>query len=148
MDAQSSARFSNGAPIHAAIIFDVFFRKATRYVKIFCRNLSSKVFDASWIVESAEQALSRGVAIYVVSQTVAEDSVFKTWLESKSDKVTFIQNASESKPIANMLSCNFAVMDGIAYRYEGNAQEINAVACMNDRSVSAKLDDLFFKVSA
>jgi hypothetical protein len=138
----SSDRFSNGAPIHAAIIFDVFFRHAKRSVKIFCQNLAENVFSCPLILKSAKEAVARGVSISVITQKKADETVFSEWLKSLPN-VFFIENASKKDPRIRMLNSNFAVMDSTAYRYEENAAKIHAVACMNDRNTARKLEGLF-----
>lgn len=140
---KSPRKFGNGAPIHAAIIFESFFRNASRSVKIFCKNLDREVFGRQWLFEAAKAAFARGVNISVIVKKEPEQSEFKTWLESvrETPAVSFCL-LKNSPAKSSDLECNFATMDSIAYRFEPNEDEITAVACMNDPDAAGRLDAL------
>ena len=145
---KSSKVFQNGMPVHAAIIFETFFRHAKKAVKIFCRNLSRDVFDEPWLLEAAQKAvLERGVSLSVFVKEQPDQSSFLNWLRRNEGHpaVVFASNVSD-EPSAHK-QFNFATMDGRAYRFEPNENEVAACACMNDRETTMLLDNFFSRLS-
>lgn len=146
---KSPRKFGNGAPIHAAIIFESFFRHATHSVKIFCKTLDEKVFGRKWLCDAAEAAFMRGVNISVIVKEEPEESTFKEWLESVciTPAVSFC-SLKGNLGKAEGVDCNFATMDSIAYRFEPNENKIVAVACMNDPDAAERLDVFHAQIAA
>ncbi len=138
----SNEIFENGMPLHAAIIFDAFFRHATKSVKIFCRNLSAEVFKEKWLLDSAKCALhKRGISISVLVKDQPQESEFRTWLQDNDSHPALVYRRRVGETNARaQVPFNFAVMDGKAYRFEPNEIDVVASACMNDPKISSDLE--------
>lgn len=134
---------SNSQPAHAAILFEIFFKYSTQYVRIFCRRLSHQVFDTANLVHEAEKALKRNVEISVmVQEDPPESSAFLDLLRSKGAKVC--QAPEDSRNV----DFNFAVMDGRAIRTEYDRDNCRAQAKMNAPEVGSLLSAAFQNLAA
>ena len=90
---------------------------------------------------SARAAIERGIRIHIVTQERPESESFIALLREK--RALDPQNVTLRIIKDSDLLINFAVVDNKRYRYEKNHQKLEAVACMNDPSVSEALADLF-----
>ena len=134
MQAKSSALLSNGAPEHAAALFECFFVTATQRVTIFCQNLNPLVFGRFEVIAAAIGAVSRSVKLDIVCQMEPDlPSQFRDAI-SKGAEILVMGIAFKE---------NFAVMDGCAFRYEDDSSKVNAVASMNRPEICARLLTVF-----
>ena len=139
---RSSNPVSNGKPEHAAVLFELFFRHAQKFVKIFWQKLDERVFDQPQVIEAAADALKRGVAIDIIVQGEPDAKKFMHRmrpLDQESEKMEIIEDANSKISAARRMKANFAVMDGRAYRIEPDASELKASACMNNPGIAAEL---------
>lgn len=127
---------SNGMPEHAAILYECFFAKAQKEVKIFCENLKNSVFGKSEVVENARLAMRRGVEFKILTRKQPEDGPFFVLAHSV---VGTLRLLGERVPA----NSNFAVVDGKRYRFEPDPTVYRAVACMNAPEISKKLSEFF-----
>lgn len=145
--ARSSAVIGNGQHAHAAILFEAFFKHATKTVKIFCRNLDPQVFDSPEVIEAAVDMLKQGRALdIIIQEKPLRDSKFLKRIRSlkvEEIRLEVHENASADSEIVRSRAENFAVMDDSAYRFEPDRKEPKAVACMNDPALSNQLIDAF-----
>jgi hypothetical protein len=136
-DMQSPEVFSNGRPEHAVIILETFCKYARERVVVFCQRLSQRTYGGSGLINVADAALRRGVAISLVTQEAPESQGFidaaKRW---KDEALPISLSRAQDTP---SLKVNFAVMDQKAYRFEGNRNVPEAIACMNDPETSKSL---------
>jgi len=144
----STELISNGAPLHAAILYEKFFQHAKASVVIFCKKLASEVFTEPLILSQAERALARGVSIRVVTQDEEVDkNIFSEWIKEKAntdERVSCLSGQHVAK--IRDIEANFTVMDGRAYRLEKERGEIKATACVNDPVLAEKLTAIFEKI--
>jgi len=125
---KSNFIISNGAPSHAAALFATMFRYAIRNVQIFSKCLKNEVFDDIELCENFKNAIDRGVKVEIIIQDSSPDeSKFLDTIKGI-DKSDILYKSLKH----NDLSCNFAIMDDSAYRYEPSRNEICAEACAND----------------
>lgn len=138
MKSKSSALVSNGAPEHAAALFECFFMNATRSVTIFCRNLSPAVFGRPEVIAAAVGAVSRDVKLDIVCQEepVSPSKFRETVSKTSPNSIRVFPNLEDFKE-------NFAIMDGCAFRYEDDSSKVNAVASMNRPDLCARLLTIF-----
>jgi hypothetical protein len=141
-DSQSSFVVTNGSDEHAALIFDLFFRKARGRVNIFCRNLKAKVFDQLFVIDAAKNALEKGVIITVVTQEPPES---KKFIELTNTCPTLRIDVAKSD-VAKNCKYNFSVLDGMALRFEPNREEVRAFASMYSPSQALQLEAIFDKI--
>jgi len=143
MTSRSSKPVSNGKPEHAAVLFELFFKNASNYVKIFCHNLDARVFDCPEVIEAAADAAKRGIAIDIIVQNQPQSTKFLQRLEAldkkESIRLDLVKNAGVSNAKLNGLEVNFAVMDGYAYRIEPDSSKLEAFACMNHPATGNQL---------
>lgn len=146
-ETRSDAVFTNGRPEHAAIIFEAFLKHAKKRVVMFCKNLSNKVFGLPGMVERFEAAHLKGIKIAVITQEDPEckelAAKLRVWESEDPKKCTFKPNSPFSG-----VDANFAVMDGVAYRFEPNKGDIAAHACMFNPRMASMLEDTFFRFEA
>jgi hypothetical protein len=140
--------FSNGRAEHAAIIYETFLKFAKTRVRIFCRNLSSKVFQTP-LIERMEMALLNSVKIDIIIQEAPESTALITasnlW---KNQGLPFqILQAKPTTKAAKMIEY-FATLDGMAYRFESNNESHMAYACFFNTSLTKQLDDVFLRFQA
>lgn len=126
-DTKSDDVISNGTPDHAALLFELFFRKAKERVAIFCRNLAQDVFGRDFVIEAARDALVRGVRIQILVQDEQPQSQAFSALSAQFQKLA-ITHARSSK--VREIGSNFAVMDSVALRFEPKRDQCVASACM------------------
>src|SRR5438105_3703709 len=87
MRLQSGEVIANSIPLHAAIIFEVFFKHAKDHVRIFCKNLNNQVFGKDFVVNSAREAVLRGVQIWILIQdSQPQDGPFMNLIEEIKQK--------------------------------------------------------------
>ena len=138
MQAKSSALLSNGAPEHAAALFECFFVTATQRVTIFCQNLNPLVFGRFEVIAAAIGAVSRSVKLDIVCQMEPDlPSQFRDAISKVAP------GAIRVMPNLSAFKENFAVMDGCAFRYEDDSSKVNAVASMNRPEICARLLTVF-----
>jgi len=138
-DTNSSAIISNGTQEHAALLFELFFRKATDRVVIFCEKLSEAIFDQGIVVEAAVQALNLGRRISIISQSRPESQKFIE-LAKKFSNLEIVTATNEE---VKNLEVNFAVVDHRAYRFEPRRGDCKAQARMFDVPGAIQLLDTF-----
>lgn len=127
MRLKSTSWISNAEPTHAAILLETFFRHAQSHVRIFCEQLSSKVFNSPSLVDAAKWALNRGAKISVLYQKEQpEESDLLTELQKSHSLVMRVCTDGQDNPD------NFAVMDEQAYRLEPDRHKCEAKAIMFD----------------
>jgi hypothetical protein len=141
----SSMQVLNGKPEHAAVLFELFFKNAQRFIKIFCHRLDKRVFDRPEVIEAAADAAKRGVAIDIIVQSKSESLRFLNRLKTLDIKESIRMELTENvdKPLVSQLEVNFAVMDDRAYRLEPDLRELKATACMNDTTTARQLAKSF-----
>lgn len=138
MDSGSEEAISNGQPIHAAAIYDLFFERAKYSVDIFCKDLSRDVFGLKWVTEAFRKALERGVTIRLLIQEELPEQ--KNILDKI--KLPGLQVRYGDDNIKGF-KFNFSVMDNRAYRYESDKQQCKAIAQLNDNKNSDTLNRTF-----
>jgi hypothetical protein len=144
---ESSEVFSNGKPEHALIIFETFLKHAKKGVLFFCRNLNPQVFKES-LIEPMYLALVRGIRVEILTQETPSDPSFLAAVERwKSSHLPVSFNVVNHREVAAIKS-NFTVMDGKAYRFEADRDEMSAVACMNDPKTATSLMSFFSKIKS
>lgn len=148
MAAGSAEFIQNGQHRHAAILMESFFNHALTSVKILCLNLDKTVFDRPEVIEAAENALKRKVAIEIIVQdeiqagSQFEQKITGVWKE-KCYPVTIRSNAKSIISELYSIKVNFAVMDDKAIRYEEDSSDLKAIACMNNPQIAASLNRAF-----
>jgi hypothetical protein len=140
--------FSNGRAEHATIIYETFLKFAKTRVRIFCHNLSSKVFQKP-LIERMEMALLNGVKIDIITQEVPESAELvkasEGWKEQNLP-IQILQAKPDTK--AAKMNENFATLDGKAYRFESNRENHAAYACFFNLGLTKQLDDVFLRFQA
>lgn len=133
----SSETFPNANFSHASIILKEFIKNAKISVDIFCRSLSSSVYDDEELINIVRTAISRGVKVRVLIQkNVPESEKFKNILKTGS----LFSVTSEDKEKAN-----FCVVDKKMYRYERDRESRTATACVNDPEIANVFSNWFSK---
>ncbi len=135
---KSSKLISNGMPEHAAILFEEFFKNATKCVRIFSRKLDKTVFDSETLVKAAKAAIGKGINIDVlIQENKADESGFSKLLEEKKIPIKNVKQELSD------FESNFIVMDDYAFRFEPDRTKFKATACMNMPSTATMLIKLF-----
>jgi hypothetical protein len=141
-DSQSSFVITNGSDEHAALILDLFFRRAKERINILCRNLKATVFDQAFVLDAAKSALNRGVIVTVVVQ---EQPDGKKFLElTKAYPTLRISNAQSD--VAKQCKYNFSTLDGVALRFEPDREHVKAFASMYSPGQALQLEAIFDKI--
>jgi hypothetical protein len=143
-DSNSNAVISNGTQEHAALLFELFFRKATDRVVIFCEKLSKAVFDKSFVVDAASQALSSGRRISIITQLPPESERFNDLTKQFSN----LEIVTATNPFVKSLEVNFAVVDHRAFRFEPKRGDCKAQASMFDVPGAVRLLDTFQRLKS
>jgi hypothetical protein len=140
MRLRSPQIISNSEPIHAAILFDVFFKNAVQHVKIFCKSLRQDVFAHEFVLASAIDAVARHVNISILLQDAHPDRTpFSDWA-CRENGVMLLR--TDSQLIRNA-DFNFTSMDDFAYRFEEHRNLVRATASMNLPKVAKVFADKF-----
>jgi len=145
-ETESKTQFSNGAPAHAAVIFEAMLQYAKESVKIFCKELLGEVFGCPRVIMALKGAIERGVCVQVLTQHAPNKSQFLEILKSEMTNGRKSRIATTNNPKLKSHKVNFAVMDEKAFRYEDDASEISAFACANNPSASKGLSEDFDKI--
>lgn len=150
MEMGSDEIISNGQDAHASALFECFFAYARKTVKILCLDLRPDVFDTPEVIGAATDALNRGVVIEVLVQnTPPEKSRFRALL-GNADRDTCnrlsVEVDANRSPLIASCKANFAVMDGVAFRYEPDSSVCKASASMNMPQIAQKLTTAFFRL--
>lgn len=136
LELKINQEISNGFPEHAAILFEQFFKHSQKHVRIFCKNLSASVFDMPHVIETAANALRRGVQIEVLIQDEQPEAQgFRYLAESHPGLALFKCKDDSFKHVGY----NFTVMDDRAYRFESDRKSIKAIANMFDQKIAFAL---------
>jgi len=130
----------NGWSEHVAILFEQLFMRATDDVKVFCRNLSRKVFSEPKVLQAARMAIKNGVKIDVIVRETAESEEFLELLQGAGN--VSIRMASERNKQERR---SFAVVDDFAIRVDGIIGEPKAV--INNKSVALAYIKAFTRVA-
>jgi hypothetical protein len=143
-----SAEIQNSFPEHAAVLYEQFFKHARSQIRIFCRNLSARVFAFDFVVEAAGKALKDGVRFEILLQDDRpEDSPFVKLI--KGHPSVFI--ATVNSATAKESKINFSVMDNQAFRFEDDRERVTAVANMAEPTTAGvlirKFEELQLKCS-
>lgn len=129
----SEQTIENDSASHAKIIISEFIAAAHKEVYIFCRKLSSDIWEAPNVMRCISEALSRGVIFNVMVQdSNPECSRLKSVFSEYKTKILYSKDYES-------LTCNFLVSDDKAYRYEKNNGERKGIACANDSSIATLL---------
>ena len=131
---------SNGMPEHAAVLFEMFFKHASSRVRIFCQNLSAKVFNEATVVEAAKHALKKNVKIEIIVQNDPPDQ--SSFLEFIKNNQAISIRKIKIDTLKN-IDVNFSVMDDRAYRFEPKRNDIAANANMNLPEIASLLINKF-----
>lgn len=129
--------FPNANFSHASIILKEFIKNSKSTVDIFCRSLSSSVYDNPELISIVRAAISRGVNVRVLIQ---EDEP-----ESKKFQAILKENSLFSVASEYREKANFCVVDKKMYRYERDRESRAATACVNDPEISAIFSNWFSK---
>lgn len=129
--------FPNANFSHASIILKEFIKNAKSTVDIFCRSLSSSVYDNPELISIVQAAISRGVNVRVLIQ---EDEA-----ESKKFQAILKENSLFSVAPEYRKKANFCVVDEKMYRYERDRESRTATACANDPEIAKIFSNWFSK---
>jgi hypothetical protein len=143
---RSPELFNNGKPEHAAIIFETFLKFAKKRVAIFCQSLRADVFGTPSFITSLEAAALKGVKVDIIVQDEPQATELLKAIEAWKGKL-MVTLTRATGPIKAM-TANFATMDGHAYRFEPDREEIAAHASMFNPRLSGQLEDTFFRFKA
>lgn len=143
---EKTARFSNGAPIHASLILEAMLTFAKNKVRIFCEDLDAFVYDRPDLVMALRQALARNVVVEILTQKKPESIDFKKVIDEEKNGLAFIRTGTSD--FVKNRSENFAIMDMKAFRFEPNKAEKKALASANEPLSVAILDSNFTKLLA
>ena len=135
MDNQLNSYFPNHSSNHAAVVYEVFFEKARKDVRMFCSKLCAKVFDRDELVTALRGAHARGIAFSIVVEEKPDESKFLRALAELSIPVRAF-----GKDVAKF---NFCVVDSKAFRFEEDNKTPKAFVNMNDESTAQKLVAFF-----
>ena len=126
----------NSFPEHAAVLYEQFFMNARSQVRIFCKNLSARVFGLDFVVQAADKALKNGVRIEILIQDERpEESPFLALVEACPSAVIATVNSETAKAA----KVNFSVMDNRAFRFENDRDRVTAVANMCEPVIAGSL---------
>ena len=147
----SDELISNGQPGHAAVLYQVFFERAKQQMQIFCKNLAEAVFDSPTLAKALNEAVNRGVSVWVITQeTPSATNAFYKELQKlakeKPDRVVWKDLASITKPEIRRYrdqQQNFCVVDAKAYRFDADTSKCQAVASMNQPKIGEMLSMYF-----
>lgn len=145
---KSKELFQNGQANHAAIIFETFFKYASKHVHILCKNLSADVFGLENVLNALETALLRKVPVRILYQETPESSAFLESLQRWQEQKLPIEALPATGTSLGPVSQNFAVMDRRAFRFEPDNSRPMAYACMNGPEEATTLDDVFLRAFA
>jgi hypothetical protein len=146
-ESQLNQRIPNGKPAHAAVLFETMFKKAKDDVRIFTGDLSREAYGTPELLQSAKDAVRRGVRVqillqhkkdlaWVVAQPLIESTMYNGKLPANIDVRCATAPYSDSTK-------HFAVMDHIGYRWEWNHKECKAFANFNEPGVASDLARTF-----
>jgi hypothetical protein len=140
---RSDKTISNSMPSHAAVLFEVFLKRAQQQVRVFCRNLSNEVWGNPAVVEAAKNALQRGINLSILIQEDSPDSgPFAELLNDNRTDPHLRFYTMEGENLRNA-PVNFAVMDETAFRFEKDRKECKAFAVMFSPNLASSLSRQF-----
>jgi len=148
MQLRSDKPIGNSQPLHAAILFEAFFKNAKKRVCIFCKNLNDNIFGNAFVREAAELALLQNkIIIDIIIQEEAPDAgLFAQFLENnKSNSLLRVRKVQKEK--TRNAPVNFCVMDDHALRFEKDHNNVKAFAIMYSPALASMLLEKFEKLS-
>lgn len=142
-DSNSDTVVGNSIPEHAALLYELFFNKAKKNIRIYCKNLCQRIFDKDSVINAFKDAVERKVNIEImITEDKPESQRFPSVLEQLNIKL----NCGMPCAMVNNHPINFCVVDERAYRYEEKNSECKAVACFKDSQIASTLIELFEKI--
>ena len=124
IETKSKNPIHNSQSLHASIVYEQFFLNSNSDFFIFCKNLSSKVFNWYWVVNAAEKFLKRDKKITILTQEDVEDSNFKKILEHKN-----VAHKVATNNFIKGLNINFSFTSSM-FRYEETKEKHSAIVAV------------------
>ena len=135
---------ANSSAEHASVLYETFFNYAQNEVRIFCHKLNPEVFACPNVCDAVEKFLDRKGSLYIAVQEEPQESskFLEIILNEKYEQQVFLWLGKKFQGKDGKL-LNFAVMDSVAYRFEPDQDETQAIASANDPSFARKLVQAF-----
>jgi hypothetical protein len=146
-----NSEISNGVEAHASLLISAMFKYGDKTIRIFCRELSDKVYDNEQLIDNA------------IDFVVKKQGKIEILLENDLQKALFakpiifriaskIYEAQDKKRAVGSLHVkiqgqdhqkHFCVMDDSAYRLEQDKEKRTAIANFNDPKMVQSLTTSF-----
>jgi hypothetical protein len=141
--ARTDQRIPNGKAIHAAIVLEAMFARASAEMRVFSGALSPATYDVAFLREAARRFLKRpGTSLKVLIQERLREVFDRPFLRELIGfpglSVRFALGAY-ARPDAK----HIAVMDSVGYRFELDHSNTSAVANFNEPRVAMELASVF-----
>jgi hypothetical protein len=140
---------SNGDSTHAIYLLNTFFKYAKKEICIYTGSLSDSIFGSEQLIGTAINFLKRDKDATV--KIVFQESIDRESILSRK----FIRSILDNKLIKNRLKVwtassvfnaitnHFALMDGLAYRFETDHEQKKAIANFGDLASAETLKKAF-----
>ncbi len=144
---QIDQRIPNGKPIHAAILLEAMFERATSDMRIFTGSLSPSTYNAPFLIEAATRFLRKpGATLKILIQNTLADLLERPLIKAATSLhggstgllVRFARGA-----YATNAAKHIAVMDSVGYRFETDHSSTSAIANFNEPRVASELASTF-----
>ena len=146
-DQESSEWFPNNNEEHDAAITEEILLHAKKEIKIFCTCLKHDVWNNQGVINAFINAICRGVKFQIITQQNIDEGTELKWIINKaisnkelSSEISVYENIGEHLPY------NFIVADRKMFRFEGNANKRQAVACANCPDIAIQLEERFDQI--
>lgn len=138
----------NRSAAHAAVVLEYLFRSATARVRILTRQLSADVYGVPAVVAAAVAFLRDhpGATIAILAERGVDRGTHPLIRAVDQQdlgaqlSLRFVPNAVKAYPF------NFAVADGIHYRFEESRENREAIVQFRDGAFAENLDRLFGRI--
>ena len=149
-DQESTEWFPNNNEEHDAAITEEILLHAKEEVKIFCSSFRNDVWNNLGVKEAFIKAISSGVKIQIITQQKIDEKTELKWMIDKMLSLNILSSndVSVKEEIGGNLPYNFIVADRKMFRFEGNANKRQALACANCPKIAENLDYLFNRLSS
>jgi len=150
-DENSDAVVSNSSTAHAQVVIETLISRAKDTLQFFCECLKSEIYDETVIVQKLSEALKKGVKVQVLCQNSPVAKSLNRLISRKSQNNQFELRVCDPGSPGQSAPINFIVMDGKAFRFEGDRNKHTAVACANNSelasTMTAKFKELWQRAS-
>lgn len=146
-DENSPALVSNSCTEHAIILIETLLSRATKDVRILCRDLDPVAYDEPSVIQSIVDAAAKGVAIRILVQNEPMAKRLLQVIQSDfgSKKAPEIRVCNDVAKVCSD-GVNFVVADSKSFRIEEDLDRKVATASANHPTLAGRLVRLFDRI--